>query len=78
MDGEPYPFCPRTNLKRAAAVGVREQGYIFNVGMEPEHFLVTRHADGSISPWGPRRDGLAKPCYDFRSMAPAIEDTSKN
>jgi glutamine synthetase len=51
----------------------REKGYVFNVGMEPEHFLVTRHADGSIAPWDPDNvDSLAKPCYDFRSMAPAM------
>jgi glutamine synthetase len=72
VDGESYPFCPRTNLKRVLA-DVREQGYLFNVGMEPEHFLVARNEDGSISPWDPDNvDSLAKPCYDFRSMAPAM------
>ena len=41
--------------------------------MEPEHFLVTRQEDGSIAPWDPDSvDRLAKPCYDFRSMAPAM------
>ena len=73
VDGESYPFCPRTNLKRVLAQ-VREQGYLFNVGMEPEHFLVTRDADGSIQPWNPDlADTLIKPCYDYRSMAPAME-----
>ncbi len=72
VDGESYPFCPRTNLKRVLAE-VRSAGYIFNVGMEPEHFLVTRAADGTIAPWDPDHvDRLAKPCYDFRSMAPAM------
>jgi len=72
VDGESYPFCPRTNLKRVLAE-VRSAGYIFNVGMEPEHFLVTRAADGKIAPWDPDQvDQLAKPCYDFRSMAPAM------
>ncbi len=72
VDGESHPFCPRTNLKRVLA-GVREKGYVFNVGMEPEHFLVTRNEDGSIQPWDPDGvDSLAKPCYDFRSMAPAM------
>ena len=72
VDDEPYAFCPRTNLKRVLQ-SVRDKGYIFNVGMEPEHFLVTRHDDGSIAPWNPDNvDGLAKPCYDFRSMAPAM------
>jgi len=72
VDGESYPYCPRTNLKRVLNE-VRQQGYQFNVGMEPEHFLVSRNEDGSIEPWDPDNvDSLAKPCYDFRSMAPAM------
>ncbi|MCH2209685.1 MAG: type III glutamate--ammonia ligase [Fuerstiella sp.] len=73
VDGESFPFCSRTNLKRVLA-DVRSSGYVFNVGMEPEHFLVTRNPDGSIVPWDPDHvDSLSKPCYDFRSMAPAME-----
>ena len=72
VDGQPHPFCTRTNLQRVLAT-VRDQGYVFNVGMEPEHFLVTRDETGKIHPWDPDDvDGLAKPCYDFRSMAPAM------
>jgi glutamine synthetase len=72
VDDKPHPFCPRINLKRVLGEA-RRNGYIFNVGMEPEHFLITRAADGSIKPWDPDAvDGLAKPCYDFRSMAPAM------
>ena len=71
VDGESYPFCPRTNLKRVLSE-VRDAGYIFNVGMEPEHFLVTRSENGDIVPWNPDHvDQLAKPCYDFKSMARA-------
>ena len=73
VDEKSYPFCPRTNLKRVLSE-TRKKGYIFNVGMEPEHFLVTRDENGSIRPWDPDRvDSLAKPCYDFRSMAPAMQ-----
>jgi len=72
VDEQSYPYCPRTNLQRVLAE-VRQEGYVFNVGMEPEHFLVTRGSDGSIQVWNPDGvDGLAKPCYDFRSMAPAM------
>ena len=72
VDEEAYPFCPRTNLKRVLAE-VKKKGFTFNVGMEPEHFLVDRGEDGSIRPWDPDGvDRLAKPCYDFRSMAPAM------
>ena len=73
VDGESHPYCPRTNLQRVLG-SLREAGYVFNVGMEPEHFLVTRNEDGSIAPWDPDQvDNLAKPCYDFRSMAPAMD-----
>lgn len=72
VDGESYPFCARTNLKRVLGEA-RDRGMVFNVGMEPEHFLVTRDEHGVIHPWDPDGvDGLAKPCYDFRSMAPAM------
>lgn len=73
VDGESFPYCPRTNLKRVLK-DARDAGYIFNVGMEPEHFLVTRDEHGHIKPWDPDGvDSLSKPCYDFRSMAPAMD-----
>ena len=72
VDDEPHPFCARTNLKRVLD-DARARGYVFNVGMEPEHFLVTRGDDGAIRPWDPDGvDSLAKPCYDFRPMSPAL------
>ena len=72
VDESSYPYCPRTNLQRVLE-DARKKGYVFNVGMEPEHFLVSRNADGSISPWNPEQiDTLIKPCYDYRSMAPAM------
>jgi glutamine synthetase len=72
VDEQSYPYCARTNLKRVLA-DARRKGYVFNVGMEPEHFLVSRKEDGSIEPWNPDAvDSLAKPCYDFRSMSPAM------
>ncbi len=72
VDEQSFPYCARTNLKRVLDAAKKE-GYVFNVGMEPEHFLVTRSADGSIQPWNPDgTDTLAKPCYDYRSMAPAM------
>src|SRR6478609_10738759 len=42
VDDEPHPFCARTNLRRVLDAA-KDQGYIFNVGMEPEHFLVSRN-----------------------------------
>lgn len=73
VDGKPHPYCPRQNLKRILN-SAREKGYQLNVGIEPEHFLVTKNADGSIKPWDPAGvDGLAKPCYDYKGLAQAVE-----
>lgn len=72
VDSHPHPYCPRVNLKRVLARAA-ERGLRFNVGIEPEHFLVTRNPDGSIAPWNPAGcDTLAKPCYDFKGLSPAL------
>ena len=72
VDGKPHPYCPRVNLKRVLKA-LREKGFVLNLGLEPEHFLVVKNADGTISPWDPGHvDHLAKPCYDFKGIAPAL------
>ena len=44
------------------------------MGIEPEHFLVTKNDDGSISVWDPNEvDSLNKPCYDFKGIANVID-----
>lgn len=71
VDGKPFPYCPRVNLKRVLGE-LRSAGYVFNVGVEPEHFLVRRTPEGRIVPWDPAGvDTLAKPCYDFKGLAAA-------
>src|SRR5262249_43661790 len=61
VDGVPHPYCPRVNLKRVLGQA-RDLGYTFNVGMEPEFFLVVRNPDGTISGWDPHKvDDLRKP-----------------
>ena len=73
VDDEPHMHCPRVNLKRVLA-GLRQEGYTLNVGIEPEHFLVTRDADGSIAVWDPANiDNLAKPCYDFKGISGVMD-----
>ncbi|MFN0056803.1 MAG: type III glutamate--ammonia ligase, partial [Planctomycetales bacterium] len=73
VDEKPHPCCARTNLQRVLR-DAAAKGHVFNVGMEPEFFLVTKETDGTIRPWNPDgSDSLAKPCYDFRSMAPAMQ-----
>lgn len=69
VDGEPYPYCPRVNLKRVLAelAGV---GYRFNVGIEPEFFLVKKLEDGSIAIADDLGiDTLSKACYDFKGFS---------
>lgn len=71
VDGKPHPFCPRQNLKRILK-GAADKGYHFNVGIEPEHFLVVKNPDGTIKPWDPAGvDSLGKPCYDYKGLAQA-------
>ena len=73
VDDEPYMFCPRQNFKRVLSE-VRDKGYEFYIGIEPEHFLVTRASDGSISVWDPNEiDTLDKPCYDFKGICNVLD-----
>lgn len=73
VDDKPYPYCSRVNLKRVLGE-LRAAGYVFNVGIEPEHFLVTRRRNGHIDPWDPACvDTLIKPCYDFKGLAAACD-----
>lgn len=71
VDGRPWPYCPRVNLRRMLGE-LREAGFILNVGIEPEHFLVVRTPEGGIRPWDPAGvDRLDKPCYDYKGLAAA-------
>ena len=73
VDNEPHMFCPRQNFKRVLS-NLGDDGYVFNVGIEPEHFLVTRDFDGSISVWDPNNvDNLSKACYDFKGIANVMD-----
>ena len=71
VDDEPHPHCSRVNLKRVLA-NAKSQGFLFNVGIEPEHFLVTKNGDGTISAWD-STDTMTKPCYDYKGMSVAMD-----
>ena len=47
VEGEPWPYCPRTILRRQLARAT-ELGYEFKLGLELEYFLVRRTEDGWI------------------------------
>lgn len=73
VDDKPWPFCPRTNLKRMLGK-MAEKGFTLNGGFEPEHFLVTREDNGSLKPWDPLSvDTHPKPCYDFKGMCQSMD-----
>lgn len=67
VEGEPWPYCPRTILKRQMAKA-RERGYVFKIGMEAEFFLTRQRPDGSIEVADPL-DVLDRPCYDMRALS---------
>jgi glutamine synthetase len=66
VEGEPWPFCPRTILRRALA-RLSDLGYELKVGAELEYFLVRRTPTGGIEIADPL-DTLEAPCYDMRAL----------
>jgi glutamine synthetase len=65
VDGNPWPFCPRTTLCRNLDA-LRQRGLTFNTGVEPEFMLLAKEGD-QFRPWDPL-DTLGKPCYDLRAL----------
>src|SRR5262249_4993752 len=66
VDGEPWPYCPRTILRLVVA-RAKELGYDFKLGLELEYFLVKRREDGPIEV-ADAQDTLEKPCYDMSGL----------
>ncbi len=66
VNGEPWPYCPRTILARQLD-RVRQRGYVFNVGVEAEFMLLKKKDDGQYAPWD-ALDTAGKPCYDLRAL----------
>ena len=60
--GEPWPMCGRVVLQRAVDRAAA-LGYVFNLGIETEFYLVRRE-NGQVVPANPR-DVLAKAAYDI-------------
>jgi glutamine synthetase len=66
VEGEEWPYCPRTILRRQMA-RAQALGYEFKIGFELEYFLVRRREDGGIELADPL-DTLELPCYDMRAL----------
>jgi len=66
VEGEEWPYCPRTILRRQLA-RAQALGYEFKIGFELEYFLVRRREDGGLELADPL-DTLDLPCYDMRAL----------
>jgi glutamine synthetase len=71
VDGEEWPYCPRTILRRVLE-RARSLGFEFKIGLELEYFLVRRREDGSIE-IADQNDTLEKPCYDMAGLTRQYE-----
>jgi glutamine synthetase len=71
VEGEEWPYCPRTILRRQLA-RAKELGYTFKVGMELEFFLLREKPDGGIELADPL-DRLDQPCYDMKGLTRQYE-----
>ena len=60
--GAPFPACSRVILKRQIEAA-KQAGFIFNLGIETEFFVLKDGPDGKPVPAG-ARDNLAKAAYD--------------
>jgi len=67
VEGQAWPYCPRTVLMRYLDQVKREHGYTFKTGVEVEFHLVRQDEAGRWRVYDPL-DSLAKPCYDLRSL----------
>ncbi len=71
VEGEPWPYCPRTILRSAIdrAAGL---GFELKVGAELEYFLLRRGADGALE-LADALDTLEQPCYDMRALTRSLD-----
>jgi glutamine synthetase len=66
VNGEPWPYCPRTILTRQLDEA-QKKGYVLQVGVEPEFMLLKKNAHDQYEPWD-ALDNATKPCYDLRAL----------
>jgi glutamine synthetase len=71
VEGEPWPYCPRTIL-RSALQRAEGLGYQLKIGAELEYFLLRRGADGKLE-LADALDTLEQPCYDMRALTRSLD-----
>lgn len=67
VEGQSWPYCPRTILSNYLSRVRNELGYVMKTGIEPEFHLVKQNAQGGWQLYD-TLDTLAKPCYDIRAL----------
>jgi len=75
VNGQPWPYCPRTILSRNLA-NLRKKGYSFHVGVEAEFMLLKKNELGRYAPWDPL-DTAGKPCYDLLALYRNLDFTTE-
>jgi glutamine synthetase len=75
VEGEPWPFCPRTILRNQLA-RAKELGFELKMGAELEYFIVRRRDDGTIEV-ADQLDTLDLPCYDMRALTRNLDFVSQ-
>ena len=75
VEGEEWPYCPRTILRRQLD-RARDMGYEFMIGAELEYFLVRETEDGGIE-LADKLDRLDQPCYDMRGLTRNLDFMSQ-
>jgi glutamine synthetase len=71
VEGEDWPYCPRTILRRQLA-RAKAMGFEFKTGVELEYFLVRKREDGGLEVADPL-DTLSQPCYDMRGLSRSLD-----
>ena len=66
VEGQSWHYCPRTILRNQLEKA-KQNGYVFNVGIEAEFMLLKQDEDGQYIPWD-TLDSLDKPCYERRGI----------
>ncbi|MGM0929672.1 MAG: type III glutamate--ammonia ligase [Actinomycetota bacterium] len=66
VEGEEWPFCPRTILRKQIK-RAEDLGYVFKIGFEAEFTLVDFDENGKLVV-ADRMDNWSKPCYDVKGL----------
>ncbi len=67
VKGKPWPLDTR-NILSQQLEQLKEKGWTFQTGLEPEFMLLERGEDGAVRP-ADSSDRLDKPCYDYKGLS---------